>query len=368
LLSRTKNIKYISHISIALTLIFASGCSNKFDENNREEPVIKSKFDKMTPYEINGKWYYPKKEPLGSKFKGIASWYGEDYHGKKTANGEVFNMYSKTAAHKTLPMNTMLFVKNIDNSKSTIVRVNDRGPFVDGREIDLSKKSASEIELVKSGSVEAEITVLGYDGLIDDDILRKAQMNSDSHTTNTNNSKTKKNQEDDDSGIISNSFDGLGIIDDSEKTTGKVSNVIVSPRNDEEIEILDAGSRVRYDQEDFIPVSNSKNNKKTSKKQPQTSNQYYASKTNRPKTSDNSLTGTGGGKQYYIQVVTSSNPDGITKFIAENERKLPSHLRFIRKEDGGKIKVWVEGFENIQEARDFKDKKEYFPDGMLVIR
>lgn len=347
----------MTHFSVVLAVLFASGCSSKFD-NNPEEPATKSKFDKMTPYEINGKWYYPKKEPVGTKFKGIASWYGEDYHGKKTANGEIFNMYAKTAAHKTLPMNTMLFVKNVDNGKSTIIRVNDRGPFVDGREIDLSKKSASEIDLVNKGSVESEIIILGYDGLIDDDILRKAQLNNDNKTTNNNNNSSKNNDEK--NGIVSNGFDGLGIIDETDnQIDGKISNVVVVPR-DEEIEIIDGvGSKYNNNEEDYIPIS-----KQNSKNVSQNNYAYNSKTTTSSKKSNNSSS----GKKYYAQILSSSNPDGIIKFIAENERKLPSHLKFIKKEEGGKIKVWIDGFRDEREAREFVKNKEYFDSAFLVIR
>ncbi len=81
---------------------------------------------------------------------------------KKTSNGEVYNMYADTAAHKTLPMNTMVRVDNKENGKSVILRINDRGPFVSGRIIDLSNKAAHDIGMVKKGTVKVEVTVLGF--------------------------------------------------------------------------------------------------------------------------------------------------------------------------------------------------------------
>ncbi len=92
---------------------------------------------------------------------GIASWYGSDFHGRSTSNGETYNMHEITAAHKLLPMHTMLLVQNLDNGKQTIVRVNDRGPFIRGRIIDLSYGSAKKIGLIPSGIARVKITALG---------------------------------------------------------------------------------------------------------------------------------------------------------------------------------------------------------------
>lgn len=117
----------------------------------------------MRPYTINGKTYYPSKVNIGDTESGIASWYGPGFHGKKTSNGETFNTNSMTAAHKTLPMNTMVRVDNLENGRSVIVRINDRGPFVAGRIIDLSNKAAHEIDMTKKGTARVKLTVLGFD-------------------------------------------------------------------------------------------------------------------------------------------------------------------------------------------------------------
>ena len=122
----------------------------------------------MRPYNVFGIRYYPFVANVGDQFDGIASWYGPDFHAKKTSNGEIYNMYAMTAAHKTLPMNTVVRVDNLDNGRSTMVRINDRGPFVAGRIIDLSNKAAHEIDLVRKGTARVKVTVLGYNGLIDD--------------------------------------------------------------------------------------------------------------------------------------------------------------------------------------------------------
>ncbi|MBC2715090.1 MAG: septal ring lytic transglycosylase RlpA family protein [Desulfobacteraceae bacterium] len=121
-------------------------------------------------YEIYGKVYHPMDDANGFRQQGVASWYGEKFHEKKTANGETYNMYAMTAAHKTLPFGTMVEVKNIENSKTTIVRVNDRGPFCRDRIIDLSFTAAKEIEMINNGTAAVEIVALGND----DEILTES--------------------------------------------------------------------------------------------------------------------------------------------------------------------------------------------------
>ncbi len=120
----------------------------------------------MRPYTIDGKTYTPTMVSVGDYFSGVASWYGKDFHGKKTSNGEVYNMYDMTAAHKTLPMNTMLKVTNLKNSKSVVVRVNDRGPFVGTRVIDLSYTAATRLELVAHGTGPVGLEVIGFAGVV----------------------------------------------------------------------------------------------------------------------------------------------------------------------------------------------------------
>ncbi|MCX2717217.1 septal ring lytic transglycosylase RlpA family protein [Helicobacter sp. MIT 21-1697] len=133
----------------------------------RESPAIQEAT--MRPYQVAGKWYYPEKVSLGDKFDGYASWYGPDFHAKKTSNGETYNMYAHTAAHKTFPMNTVVKVLNVENGKSTIVRINDRGPFVEGRIIDLSNAAAHDIDMVKVGTAKVRLEVIGFGGVINKD-------------------------------------------------------------------------------------------------------------------------------------------------------------------------------------------------------
>jgi rare lipoprotein A len=113
------------------------------------------------PYVVNGERYYPLPHSHGFVQTGKASWYGRDFHGRPTASGIRYNMYQKTAAHKTLPLGTYVRVLNLENGKQTIVRINDRGPFIKGRIIDLSYAAAKNIGLVGPGVAKVRIEALG---------------------------------------------------------------------------------------------------------------------------------------------------------------------------------------------------------------
>ncbi|MBU0720588.1 septal ring lytic transglycosylase RlpA family protein [bacterium] len=116
----------------------------------------------MRPYVVRGIRYRPTVVSVGDRFKGNASWYGPDFHGKLTSNGETYDMHDMTAAHKTLPMNTIVKVRNNENGRSTVVRINDRGPFVATRIIDLSKSAAKEIKMIGNGTASVTIEILGF--------------------------------------------------------------------------------------------------------------------------------------------------------------------------------------------------------------
>lgn len=109
------------------------------------------------PYQINGVWYYPLPTAQGYVEEGMASWYGADFHGKPTSCGEPYNMYAMTAAHKTLPLGTHVKVTNLENGRSTILKVNDRGPFVSGRIIDLSITGAQCIGSYQKGLARVRV-------------------------------------------------------------------------------------------------------------------------------------------------------------------------------------------------------------------
>jgi len=112
------------------------------------------------PYRVNGRWYRPVAQAAGYDETGIASWYGRKFHGRKTANGERFDMYAMTAAHKTLPLPTMVRVTNLENGRSVVVRVNDRGPFVKNRLIDLSWAAAKALGFAEKGTARVRVQTL----------------------------------------------------------------------------------------------------------------------------------------------------------------------------------------------------------------
>jgi rare lipoprotein A len=167
--------KYSSTLHTTVLLVafvfILGGCSSKTQvistpgkhQINKKGPYQTTKRVKGTqrPYKIKGKTYYPLPSAEGFNQTGTASWYGKPFHGRKTSNGETYNMYSRTAAHKTLPMNTHLLVENLDNGKEIVVRVNDRGPFVRGRIIDLSYTGAKELGVITKGTARVRISALG---------------------------------------------------------------------------------------------------------------------------------------------------------------------------------------------------------------
>ena len=116
------------------------------------------------PYTVFGERYEPLQTHAGFVQTGIASWYGDDFHGKKTSNGETYDMHAMTAAHKTLPLGVFVRVRNTANRNEAIVRVNDRGPFVKGRIIDLSFSAAKALGVAIAGTAPVRIEALGYKG------------------------------------------------------------------------------------------------------------------------------------------------------------------------------------------------------------
>jgi len=127
------------------------------------------------PYVVDGKRYFPKKN-LNYDEKGIASWYGPKFHGKLTANGEIFNQYKLTAAHKTLPIPSAVKVTNLKNNKSIIIRVNDRGPFVNDRIIDLSYHSAKKLNLLEAGTGFVRVQILRPESILLEKLAKKGEF------------------------------------------------------------------------------------------------------------------------------------------------------------------------------------------------
>jgi rare lipoprotein A len=156
-------MKKIIYINLIILIFIFIGCGTR----EYETVVYPTPGYKPTQnvYAVNGNVYFPKKHvPIGWSERGIASWYGPNFHGKYTSNGEIYNMYDYTAAHKTLPMNTKVKVTNLNNGKSVIVRINDRGPFVKGRIIDLSYAAAKKIGIDKTGTAPVKLEVIGFKG------------------------------------------------------------------------------------------------------------------------------------------------------------------------------------------------------------
>ena len=151
-------------ICLFLAIALLAGCAPKVDvihtPGKKPRPGTKVK-PTQRPYKIKGRTYYPLPSSEGFVQTGIASWYGKPFHGRKTSNGETYNMYATSAAHKTLPMGTNLLVTNLENGREVTLRINDRGPFVRGRIIDLSYKAAKELNIVKKGTAKVRIAALG---------------------------------------------------------------------------------------------------------------------------------------------------------------------------------------------------------------
>jgi len=166
-------------ILLSSTLVLFSACSTRgkhtyiqndskvYSQNKSSHSAMPDKktysHPTMRPYVIRGIRYHPTVVSVGDEFKGNASWYGPDFHGKLTSNGETYNMWAMTAAHKTLPMNTIVKVTNLRNNLSTVVRINDRGPFIATRIIDLSKAAASKVNMVGHGTAPVKLEILGFE-------------------------------------------------------------------------------------------------------------------------------------------------------------------------------------------------------------
>ena len=112
------------------------------------------------PYQVNGRWYYPSAQPDYDE-TGLASWYGEPFHNRRTANGEIFDQDAPSAAHKTLPLPSLVEVTNLSNGRTIKVRLNDRGPFVEGRILDLSRAAARELGFDRQGTAQVRVRYLG---------------------------------------------------------------------------------------------------------------------------------------------------------------------------------------------------------------
>jgi rare lipoprotein A len=147
---------------LAIVLLSCCGCSRTdlgFPKDLCGSKSCRGTYKIGRPYTVLGNTYYPR-EDKGYKEVGLASWYGDSFHRRKTANGDTFDMNSMTAAHKTLPMPSVVRVTNLENKKSVILIVNDRGPFVNNRIIDVSQKAAKKLGFLENGIAKVKIEFL----------------------------------------------------------------------------------------------------------------------------------------------------------------------------------------------------------------
>lgn len=168
-------LRALTWLALVVGVVLLSGCgtlsshsdgppvtsrdaSNIPDAVPRAEP--KSKRGNPKSYVVFGKRYYTLPSAAGFVERGIASWYGKKFHGRETSSGEIYDMYAMTAAHKELPLPTYVRVTNLKNQRSIVVRVNDRGPFYEGRVIDLSYTGAQKLDMVRDGTAPVEVRAL----------------------------------------------------------------------------------------------------------------------------------------------------------------------------------------------------------------
>ena len=164
-------------ILVCLTLVACSS-NSRYDMRHDTKPDniranidfadVTPKFEpykpaNMRPYTVLGKTYYPLSTGKGYSATGVASWYGQKFHGHLTANGEVYDMFTMSAAHKTLPLPSFVRVTNLENGRQAVVRVNDRGPFHDNRIIDLSYAAALKLGVTKTGTANVKLDIMHVD-------------------------------------------------------------------------------------------------------------------------------------------------------------------------------------------------------------
>lgn len=157
-------MKALRGVAVAALLSVVAACAGVARPEASRLPVVTDPAPivsgTMRRYQVRGRWYQPAEQP-GYDETGLASWYGEQFNGRPTATGERFDMHALTAAHKTLPLPGLVEVTNLANGRRIVVRVNDRGPFVDNRIIDLSRGSAEALGMLNAGAGEVRVRYLG---------------------------------------------------------------------------------------------------------------------------------------------------------------------------------------------------------------
>lgn len=158
-------------VAAVLLLLLSAGCAARSRPAAsslppapapRPEPAApETRPGEPRPYRALGQWYQPLSDAKGFRQEGIASWYGPDFHGKRTSSGETYDMHALTAAHKTLPLGTLVRVRHLQNQRAVELRINDRGPFVGDRVIDLSYEAARRLGVIGPGTAPVEVTAIG---------------------------------------------------------------------------------------------------------------------------------------------------------------------------------------------------------------
>ncbi|HCU59316.1 MAG TPA: septal ring lytic transglycosylase RlpA family protein [Alphaproteobacteria bacterium] len=158
----------IRYLKAFLLLSFVAGCASHGTPelsgmSPKAQAVVIKQYGGLykvgNPYQIMGRWYYPKEDYHYSEI-GIASWYGDDFHAKRTANGEKYDMNTLTAAHRTLPLPSIVRVTNLENGRSLVLRVNDRGPYAKERIIDISKRGAQLLGYQTKGTAKVKVEIM----------------------------------------------------------------------------------------------------------------------------------------------------------------------------------------------------------------
>lgn len=162
-------------ILLSLFILLLTGCAEKKAPHFKGYTSDARRAATMRCYTVRGKTYQPTYVKIGDTMRGVSSWYGPNFHGKMTSSGERYNMYGMTAAHKTWPMDTMVKVDNLDNGKSAVVRINDRGPFVKSRILDCSYAAGKKIGIDKKGTARVKLTVVGFAGKVYDEAKEKGK-------------------------------------------------------------------------------------------------------------------------------------------------------------------------------------------------
>lgn len=167
----TKNLTRLIATSALCALLAACAGDQPASQSTTGQSSTGGRYKVGQPYQIKGQWYYPR-EDYSYDESGIASWYGDDFHQQATANGEIYNKNELTAAHKTLPLPTLARVTNLENGRSVVVRINDRGPFSGARIIDVSQRAAQLLGFEQQGTAKVRIQVLADESKAIADAMR----------------------------------------------------------------------------------------------------------------------------------------------------------------------------------------------------